>query len=91
MEEFTTDCNNGVEIPAIISFAKFLNTIGRSRTTGWRWRQHGWINVVIIAGRPYVRREDIKKFLARAERGEFANDQRAAIVFGDPASPQTLR
>jgi hypothetical protein len=69
-----TDCIAGIEIPAIVSYAKFLNSIGRSRTTGWRWRQHGWINVVTIAGRPYVRGEEIEKFLARAERGEFANE-----------------
>jgi hypothetical protein len=74
MKQFKTDRNDEGITPPIMAFAKFLNMIGRSRTTGWRWRQHGWINVITIAGRPYVRREDIENFLGRAERGEFTTE-----------------
>ena len=71
-EHFATVLNTIDKGPAIVPFGKFLRTIGRSRTTGWRWRRLGWIDVVTIAGRPYVRREDIETFVARARRGEFA-------------------
>jgi hypothetical protein len=62
----------GNELAPIIALDKFLDQIGRSRTTGWRWRRNGWLTTVTIAGRPYVRREAIDRFLARAQAGEFA-------------------
>ena len=66
--------NNGMKFGEITAFAKFLESVGCSRTTGYRWRKNGWIATVTIAGRPYVRREAIDKFLSRAEAGEFADN-----------------
>jgi hypothetical protein len=57
----------------IESLQKFLESIGRSRTTGYRWRQMGWLKCVTIAGRPYVTREAISEFMRRAESGELAD------------------
>jgi len=67
--------NNGMKFGEITAFAKFLESVGCSRTTGYRWRKSGWIVTVTIAGRPYVRREAIDRFLNRAEAGEFAKIQ----------------
>jgi hypothetical protein len=61
-----------LESTQFVAFSKFLAEVGRSSVTGWRWRRKGWIDTINIAGRPYVRREAIEKFLTRAEAGEFA-------------------
>lgn len=66
-----TQTADGFETPPIIPLGKFLQQLGRSRTTGFRWRQKGWLNTVTIAGRPYLRREDIQTFLRRAAEGDF--------------------
>lgn len=60
------------EKPELISLSKWLQEIGRSDTTGWRWCQAGWLHPVNIAGRPYLTAEDIRQFSDRAKRGEFA-------------------
>ena len=60
------------ETPELISLSKWLRDIGRSDTTGWRWCQAGWLHPLNIAGRPYLNREDIQQFQARAALGEFA-------------------
>jgi len=64
--------SNGLQFGEITAFGKFLESVGCSRTTGWRWRKLGWIKTLPISGRPYVRREEIDRFLARAQAGEFA-------------------
>jgi hypothetical protein len=65
------------EEPALIeSLDQFLQRIGRTRTTGWRWRQRGWLKTVTIAGRPYITAAAVREFLARAESQEFAKAPR---------------
>lgn len=68
---------DGLKFGEIIAYWKFLNAVGCSRTTGWRWRKNGWIETVPVGGRQYVRRAAIDRFLARAQAGEFA---KASIV-----------
>jgi hypothetical protein len=61
------------EEPAPIeSLDRFLQRIGRTRTTGWRWRKRGWLKTLTIAGRPYITAAAVREFLARAESEEFA-------------------
>ena len=60
--------------PAMISWDQWLRQIGRTHTTGWRWRKAGWINTINIAGRVYVSQASIDEFIARAERGEFSKE-----------------
>lgn len=60
----------------IQSLEKFLESIGRSRTTGYRWRKMGWLKCVSIAGRPYLTRAAIDEFLKRAAAGEFSGGKR---------------
>jgi hypothetical protein len=71
MEQFE-NIKNGLQFGELTAYRKFLDSVGCSRTTGWRWRTNKWIETVTIAGRPYVRREAIDKFLARAQTGEFS-------------------
>lgn len=57
---------------AIVSFDRFLEETGLSSTTGWRYRNKGWLQCLNIAGRWYVKRSEIERFIARASAGEFA-------------------
>jgi hypothetical protein len=77
-----TQLINGLQFGEITAFWKFIDSIGCSRTTGWRWRKRGWIETVSIAGRPYVRRDAIDRFLTRAQAGEFAEVQNPSTAEG---------
>ena len=61
-------------IPKLISFNKFLQDMGVTSTTGWRWRKKGMIPTVNIYGRLYVAEDKILEFNRRATAGEFAKD-----------------
>jgi len=58
--------------PPLRSWDSWLQEIGRTHTTGWRWRKCGWIKPVNIAGRLYISAEEIARFVTRASAGEFA-------------------
>jgi hypothetical protein len=58
------------EIP--ISLSHFLKRMGISTTTGWRWRKEGWLKATNIAGRHYIRAEDLRQFNERAKNGDFS-------------------
>ena len=60
------------ETQELILFAKWLRSIGRSHTTGWRWCRAGWLHPVNIAGRPYLTGNEIRQFQTRAASGEFS-------------------
>jgi hypothetical protein len=77
MKQFA-QLQNDLQFGEITAFWKFLSSVGCSRTTGWRWRANGWIETVTIAGRPYVRREAIDRFLTRAQAGEFSKPPASA-------------
>lgn len=65
--------NVTVENAPIISVAQFARQIGRTPVTIWRWQKIGWLDAAInVAGRPYLTREAIEKFMRRAAAGEFA-------------------
>jgi hypothetical protein len=55
-----------------IALNKWLDHIGVSATTGWRWRKRGWLHVVNIAGRMYLTRAALTEFEQRAQAGEFS-------------------
>lgn len=61
-------------VPRLISFNKFLEDMGVTSTTGWRWRKKGILETVNIYGRLYVSIENIEQFHRRATAGEFAKD-----------------
>jgi len=58
--------------PALRSLSSWLEELGITAVTGWRWRQRGWIKTICIAGRQYISEEAIAEFVQRAEAGEFA-------------------
>jgi len=56
----------------LVTLDKFLKETGLSHTTGWRYRNRGWLKVINIAGRHYVAKSEIARFIRRARSGEFA-------------------
>ena len=56
----------------IVLFGLFLESLGVTPPTGWRWRKLGWIKTLNIAGRVYISREEINRFQQRAASGEFS-------------------
>ena len=58
----------------LVSFDKFLEDSGLSHVTGWRYRQRGWLTTLNIAGRHYIERAEIARFMDRARAGEFAKE-----------------
>ena len=56
----------------LVALTRWSRGIARSRTTIWRWVQRGWLTPINIAGRLYLRLEDIEQFENRAIAGEFA-------------------
>ena len=64
--------NLSAPISGLVSFEKWLEEIGKTPATGWRWRKQKWIETVNIAGRVYVHRAAIAEFERRAAAGEFS-------------------
>jgi predicted site-specific integrase-resolvase len=59
-------------VMAVISLSKWLEQIGVTPCTAWRWRKKGWLKTVNIAGRQYLTQEAIDEFQRRAKAGEFS-------------------
>jgi len=57
---------------AVISLAKWLEQIGVTACTAWRWRRKGWLKTVNICGRQYLTQQAIEEFNRRAAAGEFS-------------------
>jgi predicted site-specific integrase-resolvase len=57
---------------SIRRYGEWLQQIGVSPATGWRFRQRGWIHTTNIGGRLYVSDQQINQFQRRATQGEFA-------------------
>jgi len=57
---------------SIRRYSEWLQQIGVSTATGWRFRERGWIHTTNIGGRLYVSADQINKFQRRAAKGEFA-------------------
>jgi hypothetical protein len=62
---------------AIISLTRWLQEVGVTACTAWRWRKKGWLKTVNICGRQYLTQEAIEEFRGRAKRGEFAQVHKA--------------
>jgi len=61
---------------AVISLSKWLEQIGVTSCTAWRWRKKGWLKTINIAGRQYLTQEAMDEFHRRAVAGEFAQFQK---------------
>jgi len=62
---------------AVVSLSKWMEQVGVTACTIWRWRKRGWLKTVNICGRQYLTQEAIDEFHRRAIAGEFAQ---AAVV-----------
>jgi hypothetical protein len=60
----------------LVSFDGWLDSLDKTRTTGWRWRKDGLIKTVNIFGKLYISRDEIARFERRALAGEFHKDAR---------------
>ena len=56
----------------LISLKKWLDEVGVTATTAWRWRKPGILQVTNIYGRLYLTQEAIAAFKSRAVAGEFS-------------------
>jgi hypothetical protein len=63
---------SGTSASPIILFGQFLNSLGVTPPTGWRWRKLGWLKTLNIAGRVYISRAEISRFQERVAAGEFS-------------------
>jgi len=67
--------SNGKGYPngaAVVSLSRWLEQVGVTQCTAWRWRKKGWLKTVNIAGRQYLTQEAIDEFHRRAIAGEFS-------------------
>ena len=60
----------------VVSLSKWLEQVGVTPITAWRWRKKGWLRTVNIAGRQYLTREAIDEFHRRVVAGEFAQEHK---------------
>jgi hypothetical protein len=58
----------------LVSLSKWLNEMGVTNTTGWRWRKKGMLQVINIYGRLYLTEEAIAEFVKKAGAGEFSKN-----------------
>lgn len=74
-------------VPAgdLVSYDRWLEELGISAPTGWRWRKSNLIRTVNINGRVYIRRSEIADFERRAQAGDFAKTRKT------PTSTRHLR
>lgn len=56
----------------VISLSKWLEQVGVTSCTAWRWRKKGWLKTINIAGRQYLTQNAIDEFQRRATAGEFS-------------------
>jgi hypothetical protein len=68
--------NSSPAAGAVISLSKWLEQVGVTPCTAWRWRKKGWLKTVNIAGRQYLTQEAIDEFRHRAIAGEFSKVQK---------------
>jgi hypothetical protein len=57
-----------------MTFDRWLESIGRSRATGYRWIALGMVTPVNIHGKNYITREEDGRFWDRVKAGEFAQE-----------------
>lgn len=60
------------EIP--IALDLFIERIGITDTTAWRWRRDGVLKTENIYGRLYISAKELREFNRRVEAGEFAKE-----------------
>lgn len=67
------------DLSALVPLDRYLQSLGRSRSTFWRWQQKGLVKSVNVLGRNYITREEIKRFEDAAVSGTLAKDANPAL------------
>jgi predicted site-specific integrase-resolvase len=70
------NCTMSSQAGGVISLNRWVAQVGVTQVTAWRWRKHGWLKTVNIAGRQYLTQEAIEEFRRRAVAGEFAQEHK---------------
>lgn len=70
-----------------VSYDSWLNSINRTRCTGWRWRKEGTVSTQNVFGKLYITRAEINRFETRAMAGEF---HKAAITPSRKTEPLSV-
>jgi hypothetical protein len=68
----SNDKTHAIPGPAVVSLSRWLEQVGVTTCTAWRWRKRGWLKTVNIAGRQYLTQEAIDEFHRRTSTGEFS-------------------
>jgi len=71
-----TTSNSSPITSSVISLSKWLERVGVTPITAWRWRKKGWLKTVNIAGRQYLTQEAIDEFHRRVVAGEFEQEHK---------------
>ena len=66
--------------PAVVSLSRWLEQVGVTTCTAWRWRKKGWLKTINIAGRQYLTQEAIEEFHRRASAGEFSQVNKVPVA-----------
>ena len=66
----------------LVSLDHYLQALGRTRSTFWRWERQGFVSSVNILGRKFITRQEIARFEAAAVRGELARERRVPRFSG---------
>lgn len=74
MSAFENTDNGSPGGRAVVSLHKWMEQVGVTACTIWRWRKKGWLTTVNIAGRQYLTQAAMDEFNRRAEAGEFAKN-----------------
>ena len=72
--ERTKSDEQTIEIPFALD--RFIQNMGITDTTAWRWRKRGWLITCNIAGRVYILPKCLREFNRRMEAGDFAQEHK---------------
>ncbi len=59
----------------LVPWDSWLQEIGRTRSTGYKWRAAGIVSVVNVFGKLYIDRAEISRWEQQAKSGKFAKAQ----------------
>jgi hypothetical protein len=68
---------------SLVALDAYRRSIGRSKTSIWRYRRRGWLPTVNILGRLYVKRSDISAFETAATNGLLAHPPHGCATSDD--------
>ncbi len=54
-----------------IPLNEWLDGMGLSAVSGWRWRKRGWLRTIRVGSRHFITPEALAEFQRRAAAGEF--------------------